>query len=162
MQHLYPRYRDAFDRKRDHFQARLRPGAEVLDVGSRLGAFFEIAETWGWKPMGLDIGRDTSVFARHQGGSVKQVSLEDYSPDRPDATFIWNCFEELVNPWDTIIRAPSSPPYSSFCFLQLAGGVQRIEQNRASLQRCACEKNCAEKTSGSRTAITRTSTEQPF
>jgi len=37
MQHLYPRYRDAFDRKRDHFRPLLTPGAEVLEVGSHLG-----------------------------------------------------------------------------------------------------------------------------
>jgi hypothetical protein len=108
MQHLYPRYRDAFARKRDHFQPLLRPGAEVLEVGSHLGAFLEIAETWSWKPVGLDIGRDTSAFVRRRGGTVKQVSLDDYSPaGRPDAIFIWNCFEQLKDPWDTVIRARS-------------------------------------------------------
>jgi hypothetical protein len=105
MRRLYPRYREAFARKRAHFQSLLRPGAEVLEVGSHLGAFLEIAETWGWKPVGLDIGRDTSAFARRQGGTVKQVSLDDYSPvGRPDGIFIWNCFEQLGNPWDVMIR----------------------------------------------------------
>jgi hypothetical protein len=103
MEHLYPRYRDAFARKRDHFQPLLRPAAEVLEVGSHLGAFLEVAETWGWKPTGLDIGRETSAFARRQGGSVKRVSLDGYSPaGRLDAIFIWNCFEQLENPWDTL------------------------------------------------------------
>jgi hypothetical protein len=108
MQHLYPRYREAFERKRDHFQPLLPPGAEVLEVGSHLGAFLESAETWGWKPIGLDIGRDTSAFARRQGGLVKQVSLDDYSPaGRPDAIFIWNCFEQFEDPWQTMIRTRS-------------------------------------------------------
>ncbi|HEY3827244.1 MAG TPA: methyltransferase domain-containing protein [Bryobacteraceae bacterium] len=106
MQHLYPRYRDAFARKRDHFQPLLPPGAEILEVGSHLGAFLEIAEIWGWKPIGLDIGWETSAFARRQGGTVKRVSLDDYSPaGRPDAIFIWNCFEQLDSPWDVMIRA---------------------------------------------------------
>jgi hypothetical protein len=106
MTHLYPRYRDAYAQKRDHFQPLLRPGAEVVELGSHLGAFLEIAETWGWKPRGLDIGRDTSAFARRQGGSVKQVSLDDYSDSvRPDASFIWNCFEQLDDPWATLARA---------------------------------------------------------
>jgi len=39
---------------------------------------------------------------------VKRVSLDDYSPGgRPDAMFIWNCFEQLDNPWDTMIRTRS-------------------------------------------------------
>jgi Methyltransferase domain len=106
MTHLYPRYRDAFAQKRDHFQPLLRPGADVVELGSHLGAFLEIAETWGWKPIGLDIGRDTSAFTRRQGGSVRQVSLDDYSSSgRPDAVFIWNCFEQLDDPWATLTRA---------------------------------------------------------
>jgi hypothetical protein len=108
MQHLYPRYRQAFARKRDHFQPLLPLSAEVLEVGSHLGAFLETAEIWGWRPIGLDIGRDTSAFARRQGGTVKQISLDDYSPGcRPDAIFIWNCFEQLDDPWDVMIRTRS-------------------------------------------------------
>lgn len=108
MKHLYPRYREAFARKRDHFQPFLPGSAHVLEVGSHVGAFLEIAETWGWKPVGLDIGRDTSAFARRQGGSVKRVSLDDYSSaGRPDAIFIWNCFEQLDDPWATMIRTRS-------------------------------------------------------
>ncbi len=102
MAHLYPRYRDTFAQKCDHFQPLLGSGAEVLELGSHLGAFLEVAETWGWKPSGLDIGRDTSVFARRQGGSVRQVSLEDYSSS---SIFIWNCFEQLDDPWATLARA---------------------------------------------------------
>jgi hypothetical protein len=106
MQHLYPRYRDAFAQKREHFQPLLPQGAKVLEVGSHLGAFLETAETWGWKPLGLDIGKDTSAFARRQGGLVRQVSLDDYSsPSRPDAIFVWNCFEQMDSPWDVVIRA---------------------------------------------------------
>jgi len=70
MRHLYPRYLDAFALKRAHFQTFLPASAEVLEVGSHVGAFLEIAETWGWKPVGLDVGRDTSAFARRRGGSV--------------------------------------------------------------------------------------------
>jgi len=103
--HLYPRYRDAFAQKRDHFQPLLRPGAEVVELGSHLGAFLEIAETWGWKPRGLDVGYETNAFARRQGGSVRQASLDDYSSSsRPDAVFIWNCFEQLDDPWATLTR----------------------------------------------------------
>ena len=83
MQHLYPRYHDAFTQKHDLFQPLLRPAAEVLELDSHLGEILEIAQTWGWKPIGLDIG-ETSAFARRQAGSVKQVLLDDYaSAGRP-------------------------------------------------------------------------------
>lgn len=107
MKHLYPQYVRAFERKRNLYQPLLRNGAEVLEVGSHLGAFLETAEEWGWRPTGLDIGSATSEFARRQGGSVKRISLEDYSPRlrKPEAIFIWNCFEQLEDPGSVLRRA---------------------------------------------------------
>src|SRR5205823_868530 len=60
----------------------------------------QAAEEWGWRPIGVDIGRSTCAFARRQGATVKRISLEDYSPRlrNPDAIFIWNCFEQLEDP----------------------------------------------------------------
>ena len=40
--------------------------------------------------------------------TVKEVSLDDYSsPTRPDAIFVWNCFEQMDNPWDVMMRIRS-------------------------------------------------------
>ena len=39
MSYLYPRYRDAFAGKRNQYEQLLRPRAEVVEVGSHLGAF---------------------------------------------------------------------------------------------------------------------------
>ncbi|HVV45208.1 MAG TPA: methyltransferase domain-containing protein [Bryobacteraceae bacterium] len=107
MKHLYPRYVRAFERKREMYQPLLRNNAEVLEVGSHLGAFLQTAEEWGWRPTGLDIGEATSEFARRQGGRVKRISLADYSPRlrKPEAIFIWNCFEQLEEPGDVLRRA---------------------------------------------------------
>lgn len=108
MRCLYPRYRHAFAQKRHRYHSLLPPGAEVIEVGSHLGAFLEVAEGWGWRPTGLDIGRETSVFARRQGGTVKQVSLDEYSSrGRPDAIVVWNCFEQIDDPWGMLLRARS-------------------------------------------------------
>lgn len=108
MRHLYPRYRQAFAEKQDHYRSLLPPGAEVLEVGSHLGAFLEVAEGWGWRATGLDIGLETSAFARRHGGSVRRTSLAAYSSvRRPDAIFVWNCFEQVEDPWDLMIRARS-------------------------------------------------------
>ncbi len=100
MSHLYPRYVRAFEQKRDQYQPLLRNRAAVLEIGSHLGAFLQAGEEWGWSPIGLDIGAATSAFARRQGGTVKRLTLDDYSPKlrRPEAIFIWNCFEQLDDP----------------------------------------------------------------
>lgn len=107
MKHLYPRYVRAFEHKRELYRPLLREHAEVLEVGSHLGAFLQTAEEWGWRPTGLDIGAATSEFARRQGGTVKRVSLEDYWPRlrRPEAIFIWNCFEQVEDPGAMLRRA---------------------------------------------------------
>lgn len=98
LRHLYPRYQRAFAEK-IQYKPILRNHAEVLEIGSHLGSFLQTAEEWGWRPTGLDIGAYTSSFARRQGMSVKRLPLEDYSPRlRPDAIFIWNCFEQLDDP----------------------------------------------------------------
>jgi len=107
MRHLYPRYLQAFRKKRSGYRPLLRPGAEVLEVGSHLGAFLQTAEEWGWRPTGLDVGEFTSAFGRREGFSVKRMPLEDYSPrlKRPDAIFVWNCFEQLEDPFGTLRRS---------------------------------------------------------
>ena len=98
LRYLYPRYLQAFKEKAA-YRSLLPNRAEILEVGSHLGAFLQTAEEWGWRPTGLDIGRVTSAFARRQGTSVKQQPFEDYSTlDRPNAIFIWNCFEQLDDP----------------------------------------------------------------
>ena len=104
MTHLYPRYLRAFEKKKSLYQPLLGEHAEVLEIGSHLGAFLQAAEKWDWRPTGLDIGQATSEFARRRGLSVKRLSMEEYSPrlKRPDAIFIWNCFEQLPDPGTTL------------------------------------------------------------
>jgi len=99
MRHLYPRYLRAFEEKETQYRHLLGAHAEVLEVGSHLGAFLQTAEQWGWRPTGLDIGVSTSTFSMRQGLSVKRLTIEDYFPRlRTDAVFIWNCFEQLDDP----------------------------------------------------------------
>ena len=107
MKLLYPRYRRAFERKRKRLEPLLPAHAHILEVGSHLGAFLETAENWGWKPIGLDIGEETSAFSRHEGGTVRRVDLEDFHgrPGAMDAVVIWNCFEQLEDPRRTLVRA---------------------------------------------------------
>jgi SAM-dependent methyltransferase len=124
LRHLYRRYRNAFARKRHYYEPLLPSHAEVLEIGSHVGAFLETAEEWGWKPIGLDIGAETTAFARQQGGSVKQIALEDYSPrSKPlDAVFIWNCFEQLDDPRRTLAEAASRLARHGLLVLRVPNG----------------------------------------
>ena len=104
MQHLYPRYVYAFESKQ-RYRFVLDEHAEVLEIGSHLGAFVQTAEQWNWRPTGLDIGGDTSSFARRHGLCVKRLAIEDYQPRRRmDGIFIWNCFEQLQEPVDVLME----------------------------------------------------------
>lgn len=107
MAHLYPRYVDFFRRKEAAFRDRLGAGASVIEVGPHLGGFLQVAEEWNWRPVGLDIGRDTSQFARHRGLTVRRETLEDTKlpASSADALFFWNCFEQLAGPAAALDRA---------------------------------------------------------
>lgn len=107
MQHVYPRYVEAFRNKADAYRDRLQPGASVIEVGSHLGGFLQAAEEWNWRPVGLDIGKDTSEFARRQGLTVRRETLEDtrVAAGSADAVFIWNCFEQLADPAPALANA---------------------------------------------------------
>jgi SAM-dependent methyltransferase len=100
MTQVYPRYVGAFRNKADVLRDRLQPRASVVEVGSHLGAFLQVAEEWNWRPAGLDVGWDTSQFAKRQGLTVRRETLEDTKlrSGSSDAVFIWNCFEQLGDP----------------------------------------------------------------
>jgi hypothetical protein len=134
MQHLYPRYLAAFERKERLYRPLLPPGAPVLEVGSHLGAFLESAEGWGWRPTGLDVGEHTTRFARRRGLTVRRTTLEDVRlRDRVPAVFLWNCFEQLPDPKSTlraihgvlqrhglvVVRVPNVDYYEHGSFRQL-------------------------------------------
>jgi hypothetical protein len=107
MQQVYPRYVRAFAKKDGGYRELLRPRAEVVEVGSHLGAFLEVAEEWDWRPVGLDVGTDTVPFARRRGLTVRQCVAEEASirTRSTDAVFIWNCFEQLADPRPTLLAA---------------------------------------------------------
>jgi SAM-dependent methyltransferase len=69
-------------------------------VGSHYGAFLEVAAEWGWRAEGVDIGKDTSSFARSKGFVVHSLEVQNAGfPDGAfDGVFIWNCFEQIEQP----------------------------------------------------------------
>lgn len=107
MEQIYPRYLEAFRNKATALRKRLHPHAPVLEIGSHLGAFLQVAEEWNWRSVGLDIGQDTAAFARSKGLTVRRERIEDtHLPAGSfDAVFIWNCFEQLTAPVDVLKSA---------------------------------------------------------
>ena len=79
MRQVYPRYVEFFRNKREALADRLPPHASVVELGSHLGGFLQAAEEWNWRPVGLDIGKDTSEFARRLGLTVRRETIEDTS-----------------------------------------------------------------------------------
>jgi hypothetical protein len=77
--HLYPRYLKSFRRKESQYRLLLRPRAPILEVGSHYGAFLEVAESWDWRPIGLDIGKYTSAFARSRGLTLRRLPIQDFN-----------------------------------------------------------------------------------
>jgi len=100
MEHLFPRYVEAFRRKETPYRSLLPEGAQILEIGSHFGAFLQVAAEWGWKGVGVDVGRDTSAFARAKGLEICQGSLQDcdFPSAHFDAVFVWNCFEQIEEP----------------------------------------------------------------
>jgi SAM-dependent methyltransferase len=97
---LYPRYCEAFRDKERQYRHLLPHQAEVLELGSHAGAFLEVAEEWGWKPRGLDIGEHTARFARRRGLAVQRADLRTarVPEHKTDGLFVWNCFEQIEDP----------------------------------------------------------------
>ena len=138
MRHVYPRYLEAFQLHERPYRPLLRPHAEVVELGSHLGAFLQAAEEWNWRPTGFDVGEDTTVFARGLGLNVRRRFIEDVSLGSSvlDAVFIWNCFEQLPEPRPLlanvhkalrrsgllIIRVPSGAAYQK---LHVSNGAHR-------------------------------------
>lgn len=97
MESLFGRYADAFRAKEVPYRAMLRPGAEVLEIGSHLGGFLAAAKEWEWKPVGADVDADVVSFLKGKGFDVVhgEASKADWRGRLFDGVFIWNCFEQI-------------------------------------------------------------------
>lgn len=107
MERLYPSYVQAFRAKEKDYRGLLPHGAKVLEVGSHYGAFLQAAAEWGWHAEGVDVGKDTSRFAKSKGFTVHVATLDNLSlpSEAFDGVFIWNCFEQIEKPQSTLSAA---------------------------------------------------------
>jgi len=97
---IYPKYVRAFAAKEKPYRDLLPVGADVVELGSHYGAFLEIAAKWGWNAAGVDIGKDSSRFARSHGFDVRSCELRNcgFAAGSLDGLFIWNCFDQIDKP----------------------------------------------------------------
>jgi SAM-dependent methyltransferase len=104
IEQVYPQYLSAFRAKESPYLGLAPRHARVIEIGSHYGAFLQTAEEWGWHAEGVDIGEDTSRFARSKGFTVHRHELREcgFADESQDAVFIWNCFEQLADPAPTL------------------------------------------------------------
>ncbi len=137
IERMLPRYVEAFRAKEDAYRHVLPEGSRVLEIGPHLGAFLQVASEWGWRPEGIDIGKDTSAYLRAKGYTIHNRPIEDcaFPPSSFDGVFIWNCFDQIADPRATlaqcrqgtrpggclVLRTPNGRFYSA-CESVLANG----------------------------------------
>src|SRR6266550_773550 len=100
MERMLRAHINAYRRKARRYRFLLPAGARVVEVGSYVGGFLHVAREWSWNAIGVDVGQDTSHFARAHGYETLDGSLEDWRfADRAfDGVFIWNTFEQIADP----------------------------------------------------------------
>ena len=77
-----------------------------LEIGSYVGAFLAAARQSGWRFEGVDINEAAVRFARSQGFSVTEGTIDSIPPARRfNAVAIWNCLDQLADPRHVIARA---------------------------------------------------------
>jgi len=107
IENVYPQYLEAFRAKQNTYRGLLQSGARVVEVGSHYGAFLQTATEWGWEAEGVDVGDDTSRFAKSKGFTVHHAALDEcrFATGTFAAVFIWNCYEQMDDPKPTLAEA---------------------------------------------------------
>ncbi|PYQ26044.1 MAG: hypothetical protein DMF56_25705 [Acidobacteria bacterium] len=104
LERLHETHVRAFRAKAIDYRPLLPSGARVIEVGSYVGGFLSVAEEWGWRAIGTDIGCDVVRFCRRRGLDARCLELRDCALE-VDAVFIWNCFEQLASPHEMLTNA---------------------------------------------------------
>jgi SAM-dependent methyltransferase len=83
----------------------LEAGRRIVEIGSYAGALLAIATRIGCRALGVDVGRETSSFARSRGHTVVTGTFDDQvTPSGSlDGVFVMNCFEQLPDPRVTLL-----------------------------------------------------------
>jgi SAM-dependent methyltransferase len=78
----------------------------ILEVGSFVGGFLDVAHTSGWDAIGVDPGRQLVDWCRERGRRVYAGTLEEFAVTQSvmavDCLAIWNTFDQLPDPRPTL------------------------------------------------------------
>lgn len=81
-------------------------GRTALEVGSYVGGFQAAAREIGWEVEGVDVNASAVAFARDAGFQVYEGEIDAVPEGRTfDAVTIWNCFDQLPRPRETLRAA---------------------------------------------------------
>lgn len=88
-----------FRRALEELETHARPG-RLLDVGSHLGIFVEVARERGWAAEGVELSRWAVEIARERGLPVTQGTIKDLAADDEsfDVVTLWDVIEHLSDP----------------------------------------------------------------
>jgi SAM-dependent methyltransferase len=101
LEQLRSRARADLDRERRRLERRgLRAGARVLEIGSYVGAFLDLARDAGCRATGVDINVQLIGDSAARGHDVRTgpFAAPDFEPERFDSVWILSCFEALPDP----------------------------------------------------------------
>lgn len=74
----------------------------VVEIGSFVGGFLEVARTAGWHATGVDTGRQVAMFCLARGLDVHAGTVEDFERTNRrvslDCVAVWNTFDQLADP----------------------------------------------------------------
>jgi SAM-dependent methyltransferase len=74
----------------------------IVEVGSFLGGFLEVARREGWDAVGVDPGKQVAERCRARGLRVVTSTFEDFLADADagphDCVAVWNTFDQLPDP----------------------------------------------------------------
>jgi SAM-dependent methyltransferase len=92
----------SFRRKLPQLRRLVGTPRRVLEIGSFVGGFLEVARTAGWWATGIDPGRQVTAACKARGLDVRACTLEEFDAvnvrSAVDCIAIWNTFDQLADP----------------------------------------------------------------
>ena len=86
-----------------------RCAPRIVEVGSFVGGFLEVARTVGWSAVGVDPNPQLAESCRSRGLGVVEGTLDEFATregrTRCDALTIWNTFDQLADPQEALATA---------------------------------------------------------
>lgn len=83
--------------------------ARLVEVGSFVGGFLEVARVAGWSAVGVDPSHQLGERCRARGLAVVETTLDAYAaeqaPGATDAVLVWNTFDQLADPAPVLAAA---------------------------------------------------------